>query len=572
MTDPWGRGTEWRQFLILSRDSVRRLLNGAVHSRDTDPMQFALWVAALAATLPTLFAIRMIFMWSSARYALSLEAIESLAIANRLFFIFYGMIASALLAALLWETLLPDRSDQEIVGVLPVRARTVAAARVAAATAIAVAFSIAINGVSGLLFAVATSAAFGLAALPMLFVGHIVSTTFACLLVFFTLLTIRGTVAAIAGPSAGSWVATVLQLVTIVTLIEVFLYLPSLLPPVVEHVLRGDRMAARFPPAWFAGLYSWMAGSDRTVLAEGARLAIVATFAAALSVVGTYLLPAAYLSRRTLEVRSRERARLMTTLTRAVASLIPSPPVRGMFVFSIASFIRSRRHLFILASYLGVGVGCALVGIIAAEARNTLSIAHPRAYLLALPMVMTFCAVLGLRAAFAVPTDLDANWPFRLREPTPATATNAASATILAMGVVPIAALAFVASMMAGWAVATAATIALFNLVSGAFLVEAALFRWRKVPFACAHVPAQDTVKGRWAFFIVFLNWYAFQLANVQEWALASFARAMQYAGIFALLILVVRMARIRTTRGGVDFDGAPQDTLQTLGLSEAVH
>src|SRR5688572_17803574 len=216
---------EARQFVILSRDSVRRLLNSAVHSRDADPMQFALWVAALAATPPAIYAFRMIFIYVGAPRASSFESVEDLALVNRLFFVVYGMIASALLAALVWEALLPDRSDQEIVGVLPVRPRTVAAARLAAATSVAVAFALAIAVPSGLLFSLASGSAFGLISLPATFVAHVLSLTLACLLVFLSMLVMRGSLALLAGPGAATGLATILQLVTIVTLVEVFIYL-----------------------------------------------------------------------------------------------------------------------------------------------------------------------------------------------------------------------------------------------------------------------------------------------------------------------------------------------------------
>ena len=228
---------EARQFVILSRDSVHRLLNAAVHARDADPMQFAIWVAALAATPPAMYAFRMIFIYAGAPRATSFAVVEAFAISNRLFFIVYAMIASALLAALVWEALLPDRSDQEIVGVLPVRSRTVAAARLAAATSVAVAFALAIAVPSGLLFSVASSAAFGWLAIPTLFAAHVISITLACLVVFMSLLVVRGALALLAGPGAATSLATILQLVTVVTLVEVFIYLPSLLPAVVTRIL-----------------------------------------------------------------------------------------------------------------------------------------------------------------------------------------------------------------------------------------------------------------------------------------------------------------------------------------------
>jgi hypothetical protein len=49
---------EQRQLGLLWRDAVRRLLDTARMSRDVDPIQFAIWAAALATTPPLLFAMR----------------------------------------------------------------------------------------------------------------------------------------------------------------------------------------------------------------------------------------------------------------------------------------------------------------------------------------------------------------------------------------------------------------------------------------------------------------------------------------------------------------------------------
>ena len=96
--------------------------------------------------------------------------VEELAVANRLFFVTYGMIVSSLLAAFIWEALLPDRNDQEIVGVLPVRARTFAAARLAAAVSVAGVLALAISVPPGIAFAFASASAFGILMIPVRFV------------------------------------------------------------------------------------------------------------------------------------------------------------------------------------------------------------------------------------------------------------------------------------------------------------------------------------------------------------------------------------------------------------------
>lgn len=573
MNAPASLRREARQFVILSRDAVRRLLNAAVHSRDADPMQFALWVAVLAATPPAMYAFRMIFIYTGAPRASSFDVVENVALGNRLFFVVYAMIASALLAALTWEALLPDRSDQEIVGVLPVRPRTVAAARLSAATSVAAAFALAIAVPSGFLFSLASSAAYGALAIPALFAAHVISITLGCLLVFMSMLVVRGALAILAGPGAATGLATILQLVTIVTLVEVFVYLPSLLPALVTRILDNDPATALLPPAWFAWLYSWIVGTDRAVLTAGARIALLATLTSVVVVVFVYLVPAGFLGRRALETRGREQSRGITSLVRAASAIfLRAPVVRGIFLFAVASLLRSRRHLFILAMYVGLGVGVCLISLIAAEVRGTLSIVEPRAYLLAIPLVMIFFVVFGLRSACAVPTEIEANWPFRLAEPSASSTVAAMAATILAVGVVPIAVLTLVAAQVAGWSARDTATVILFDLVSAVFLIECALYRWNRVPFAAAHLPPQETLQTRWPFFLVLLNLFAFRLADLQVGALQSAGAASAYLGLMGGVAALIHLRRERRAHGKVlQFDAESESSVQTLGLSEAL-
>jgi hypothetical protein len=122
---------EWRQFRLASRDSIRRLLDRVVVSQESDPVQFALWAAVLAVTPPLLVGVRKLTQYAflEAVGAADPTLTARILTAERVFFVLYGMLASALLAALIWEAPYPDRADQEIVGVLPVRPRTLAAAR-----------------------------------------------------------------------------------------------------------------------------------------------------------------------------------------------------------------------------------------------------------------------------------------------------------------------------------------------------------------------------------------------------------------------------------------------------------
>lgn len=128
MRRPAAWQAEVRQFRLLVGVSYRRLLDAALASRDVDAEQFALWGAALLATPPLYAAM----IWPS-RYPWlrrqGLEVLHTAVVSDRLFFVAWSLLVAGLVGALLWDALFSDRTDQQVLGVLPVRGRTVAAAR-----------------------------------------------------------------------------------------------------------------------------------------------------------------------------------------------------------------------------------------------------------------------------------------------------------------------------------------------------------------------------------------------------------------------------------------------------------
>src|SRR4029450_13252563 len=97
-------------------------------------------------------------------------------------------------------------------------------------------------------------------------VGHIAATMMGSLATFFTLLTLRGLVAVILGARVGAWLGAVLQLVSVVLMVEVFFFLPRVLETLVEAMLNGDAAAVAFPPVWSASVPNSIAARSTACL------------------------------------------------------------------------------------------------------------------------------------------------------------------------------------------------------------------------------------------------------------------------------------------------------------------
>jgi hypothetical protein len=299
--------------------------------------------------------------------------------------------------------------------------------------------------------------------------------------------------------------------------------------------------------------------------------AVSVTVAVSVMAVVVSLAPAAWLGRRALEVRTLERGSGLASIARSMALLwVRGPAVRSMFVFAIASLLRSRRHTIQLATYFGMAIAVGVLKLIPPIVRENVVLDAPRAYTLAPPLVLMFFAVFGLRAAFQIPTDLDANWVFRLAQPTVREAVRTSRWLILTLAVVPIT-MIWLLVTLALWSTQTAVAAACLLLVTGMVLTEIALSNWTKIPFASAHEPATETLKSRAAWYLTALLMYQFILSELQARALFSSSTTMTHLGIGAVLVISIRTWRAHSHRKHMaTFDVSSSETT-TLNLSEAL-
>ena len=556
----WRR--EARQFRQLVRVSYRRLLDTALASRDIDAEQFALWGAALLAT-PLLYAA---LTWPS-RYpwlrARSLEQLQSAVLADRLFFVIWPMLVALFVGALLWDGLFPDRTDQQVMGVLPVRSRTVAAARVAAALSSMAVLLAGISLPAAVMYALAGAAHPSVGRVPGIFVGHMAASVSAGLFAFGVLLTARGAIALAVGASAAARIAVVLQLVSVVVIFESFMFLPGILPGITRQLLAvGPDATVAWPPAWFIGVYAVFAGPHSALLAPMSLIAAAALVTALAAALAVYIAPARLNARRAVESRDTDHTSspLVAPLL-ACGAVLRRPSARARYAFTIRSLTRSRRHLLSLATYLGLGVALAGTRVLSASIRGRAQpLDQPVDYLLVVPLVLTFFLVLGVRAAFAVPTDVPANWVFRVVGPrTLLDSRSAARLAFHALAVLPVSVMTVVAAgWLWGWQTALAVTA--MHGASGLLLCETALRGHESVPFTKARALSTSSMKVGVAAALGAIYVFAFRLDDLQLWALGSLSRTMGY-----VVVALTATVAITVSAGGTRAPSRPRSMPPTI-------
>ena len=182
--------------------------------------------------------------------------------------------------------------------------------------------------------------------------------------------------------------------------------------------------------------------------------------------------------------------------------------------------------------------------------------------------VLDIVEKIGLRAACAVPTELDANWVFRLIDPGARHATSAARACLVLYGVVPPMLLTLLAELIRGWPLVVIVPLGILQCAAGLLLVECALYDWTKVPFASAHAADPETVRSGWVVGIVTMALFSFVGAALQLAVLSSATGITCYVLAHASLAGAIALARRRTeTMVDLQFDVEPSESV-VLNLS----
>ena len=197
---------------------------------------------------------------------------------------------------------------------------------------------------------------------------------------------------------------------------------------------------------------------------------------------------------------------------------------------------------------------------------------QPFDYLLAIPLVLTFALVLGVRAAFAVPADLGANWIFRLAGPRQAAAhAPAAKLACALIAVAPVSGLVIVVGSWL-WGADLAMRVAAMHAATGGLLVVIAMAGFAAVPFTRAHTVSASSLKVAAPLGVLAVHVYAFRLDDLQGWALAStHGPAWYVAAMLAATGAAAVAGRWWYGRPPTTFD-APSDHAVRLALSEASH
>jgi hypothetical protein len=462
-------------------------------------------------------------------------------------FIVLSMFVTGVATLWRWDSLFLDRRDYMNLVPLPVSSGNIFWANFCAILALAGCFTIVVNAVSLILFPAAVVGSQDSILLLLRFAaGHGVAVFMASAFSFWFVFAIAGILLAVL-PSP---MFRRLSLVARFAIAIVLLGMLGSVFTVSQFVLDASHYrAALLPPFSFLGL-------ARIVWGRGGEPLVADMSHAALASLGAVIivsLVAYALSFRRAFIRIPEtpdagplpRAKVSFSLPAYLSAARLTPPQRACYKFVAKTLLRSEEHLQVLMGFMAVGV-VAAANVLASPpgVKSILSGNTPSVEFLSVPLILSYCLVIGIRFAFEMPVDLRANWIFRISlEHAWREAREVSGRVLLVFSLSWLVPVCFLVTLIFwGWVAALLHT-AIVILCTIA-LVELSLFKFRKIPFTCAYPPFKSH-SGVIALIYLF-GFFVFTtyIADMEYWSLLSPWRTIWFLPLFLMVVLGLRAHR----------------------------
>ncbi len=584
-----------RPFYLLTRHFFRQFFHNDLISPHTGTGVALTHVLALLMVPGIFISLRLVRKYAFLLAHFPLSVHQEATVGDKFFFLSFSMIVIGFVTVLEWDTLLPNRRDYNILVPLPIQLRTLFASKGLALILLLLLFTLAVNGISTVLFPLVVNSNMGsllhegwfilepgereqireqatLAYAGWFILSHALSVAAGNAFVFLSAVSVQGVLVNWFSGETFRRISRALQLLLMVLLLSVFCLLPKIIFT-FDSLKHNELFQTLFPPMWYLGLYQALLGSG-----EFQSQGDVGLRALALTVVCsllTYLVACKRQARRSLESmetvpQPAKRLRFMTAVLNRL--LVRNGAERATFYFVVKTLLRSQKHRLYWGGYLSVGMALVIVALMDVFSRPVSIDWDPLSLsILSMPLVLSFFVLTGMRFIFTVPAELRANWVFRLAENHDrASSISGVHKAMLVIGILPLFSVLFPSYLLL-WDSVTALLHLAYGVVLSLILVEILLFKFPKIPFTCSYLPGKANLKGFWFIYLLFFVTYAYTMAQLEAWMLGNpFYFSLFYALAIPLLFTAVTY-RNRLWKSNLAFiyDETAEPAVRTLDLSD---
>jgi hypothetical protein len=497
---------------------------------------------------------------------------------HKLLFITMAMVGTSVVSLMVWDNIFPDRRDAFIIGPLPIRTRTVVAARLLALGALMGLIALG-SALPSALFYGFVAGVFSPGGIVRTIPAHFLATIGASMFAFLLLLTLQGVLINL---MPGRWLqraVIVLQFIFVVASLEALLFMYPMIEGLEKSMAAGAGTATAWmswaPPAWFLALYEVIAGTSRPIgrfaIPAAAGLAILLPLA-----FGLYAFTYQRLTRRAIEARDTERIGggigREPIAARASAVMAQAGIAGSVARFAAVTLLRSRKHRLLLTIFAGVGTTAAAMSVLVPFSRGRLASMFGADAILPVGLVLIFFLVAGVRALFAIPAEPPANWVFKLSDAEDARLhVRGAIAGLVSIAVLPVIVLLLPLHLWTqGPRVTMIHSLLLFS--AGSLLAEIVLYGFRRVPFTSAYSPPATRARVMWPVWVIGFLQFSFGLSALEAYLIDRTLPALGLVAVLAAAALAMRLARewdFRLAERMLSFDEGEEDRPVTLELGQ---
>jgi hypothetical protein len=454
---------------------------------------------------------------------------------DKCYFLWVFMLLLGFIAVVEWDVIFPDRRDFLNLMPLPIRVRTFFLAKSASFFLFIGIYSAAAHSLASFSFGYfltrfrSNSPLF----LVRYMAAHVVAGSAANIFLFFVCVFLQGLLMSLLSYGLYKRISLAIRFLLLTSI--VFLLIVSVsasvsipqsfsnFPALKES---QDRFLTLFPPMWFTGLYEYLLGNRDPFFVSLSRLALGAVLASVLAFFGTAAASYSRHLKKSLEVR---RGRLNLRKAKALLSrgvdavLLRNSTQRAVFHFFGQTLWRSTLHKMRLFNYLAVSSAFGLIMLSTTQLLRRQMTTSNRT-LLAIPLVLAFFLLLGIRSLANLPASIEANWVFQITERAPRRHYFAAfKKAVFIETLFPLFVLVFILySYLWGWK--PALLHSLYCLAASVLLMEALFLRYPKIPFTCTYVPGKAKVHVYWLPYVIAFIVYTSFLSSYERY-LFSFPR-----------------------------------------------
>lgn len=554
-----GVPSERRQFRVLFRLSFFHVLDLELLAPGGDIQNLMIQSAAILAGLNFIVAYVMV-----PRYFTSIlprVTLQKNAWVDEEFLISATIAIVGFLTVLAWDTLLPDLRDSYIFGVLPIRTRIIALAKMTA-TGCTVGLGVILTNIfTSFCFAFIANERDGqFIGVLRTFVSYWITMAAAGLYTAALIIGMLALALRLLNYRIFLRLSALMQIAAFFSVLAFFFLRPSLATPQGLADPRNQVWLRWLPSYWFLGLFQKLNGGTTPEFDQLANRAILILVPVVVIAALAFLWVHRNFIRRMIElpdISGSNRSRQGSAGEGRFTKLVFHRPVqRALVLFTARTLARSRKHRLLLALYGGIGLAIALTYTRSLFQGSGENWRQPNAPLLTANLVVLVFWILGTRIVFTFPQALRCNWIFcvtRIQEP--AAYLWGIRKALYVLAALPIWIFSAIFFFII-WPPYSAALHIVLLVLVGVILVERSLHGFRKLPFACSYMPGKTNLKVTIGIYASLILFVVHQGGTLEFWAVTRPSYCLML--IFALCGQAI-LARHRFNR----FASSPSTLIQ---------